>query len=262
MPRKGVATEKGRDAVQQLFPEQRPVADPLAIYDAITWPVREDRPYIALNMVSSIDGRTTVAGGHSERLGSDLDHALMRRIRAHADVVLCGAETVRSTPVYPGVGPDEVELRRRRGLSDQPRAAVLSTSLALPWTRRFGTDAPLPPIVFTCEAAPRERLAEAERHAEVHVVGRASVDIAAVVTILHRDYGAARILAEGGPRLNGLLLEAGLIDELFWTIAPKLAGGAEDLSMIAGAPQLSLPRYRLLSIFEHDSELFLRYRRA
>ena len=62
-----------------------------------------------------------------------------------------------------------------------------------------------------------------------------------------------------GRRLHGSLQAAGLVDELFLTIAPKLAGG--------GGPNLlsgELPEeigLELAWLLEEDGELFARYRR-
>jgi len=67
-----------------------------------------------------------------------------------------------------------------------------------------------------------------------------------------------RILCEGGPRLNAALLQAGLVDELYFTLAPKLAGGDDPLTIVHGGA-FGVLRLRLLSLQDHDGELFLRY---
>jgi riboflavin biosynthesis pyrimidine reductase len=72
------------------------------------------------------------------------------------------------------------------------------------------------------------------------------------------DHGARRILCEGGPTLNAALFEAGLVDELFVTIAPKLVGGASPLTLVQGGHFRQI-RLELRSLNEVDGELFLRY---
>ena len=47
---------------------------------------------------------------------------------------------------------------------------------------------------------------------------------------------SARVLCEGGPHLHAELIEAGLVDELFVTHAPKLIGG-EGPGLVAGLPE-------------------------
>jgi riboflavin biosynthesis pyrimidine reductase len=88
---------------------------------------------------------------------------------------------------------------------------------------------------------------------------------------LRERFGVRTLLCEGGPHLAGELLAAGLLDELFLTIAPKLVAGdvgsgAEGgraqpaLSIISG-PALDPPvQLELVSLLESESYLFSRYR--
>lgn len=87
---------------------------------------------------------------------------------------------------------------------------------------------------------------------------RGRVDLPALLRSL-RTEGVKALLCEGGPTLHGALEAAGLVDELFLTIAPKLAGG--------GAPRIlegELPGVvpmELAWLLEAEGELFARYRR-
>jgi 5-amino-6-(5-phosphoribosylamino)uracil reductase len=79
-----------------------------------------------------------------------------------------------------------------------------------------------------------------------------------------RDRGHRRILAEGGPSLMGSLLAAGVVDELFLTLAPQIVGG--DDGRLALVERLNLPPdaarwHDLLSIKRGGEHLFLRYGR-
>jgi RibD C-terminal domain len=60
--------------------------------------------------------------------------------------------------------------------------------------------------------------------------------------------------------LNTSLLAAGLLDELFLTIAPKLAGGSGALTIIGDTPPNEPLDAQLVWLLEHDGELFARYR--
>src|ERR1700682_5409933 len=90
-------------------------------------PTRNDRPYLALNMVATIDGRAAV-NGSAVGIGSAADKRLMRELRAEADVVLHGAGTVRADPLSARVTPDLVEQRVAHGLSPQPLGALITRS--------------------------------------------------------------------------------------------------------------------------------------
>ena len=67
------------------------------------------------------------------------------------------------------------------------------------------------------------------------------------------------ILCEGGPHLNASLVAAGLVDELFLTSVPALAGAAGELSIVDGAPLETPVALSLRWLLEHDGELFARY---
>jgi riboflavin biosynthesis pyrimidine reductase len=90
--------------------------------------------------------------------------------------------------------------------------------------------------------------------------GPGRVDLAAALARLRSDLGVRSVLCEGGPHLNAELLRAGLVDELFLSLAPKLLGGADALTIVAGA---ALPEPLGLTpvwLLEHEGELFLRLR--
>ena len=84
------------------------------------------------------------------------------------------------------------------------------------------------------------------------------VDLAAALTHLRTERGVRTLLCEGGPGLHAQLIEAGLVDELFVTHAPKLAGG-EGPGLVTGLPELERP-LELAWLLEHEGELFGRYR--
>ena len=79
-----------------------------------------------------------------------------------------------------------------------------------------------------------------------------------------RAGGHELILCEGGPLLFGALVDAGLVDELFLTLSPVLAGrghAGTRLSLLEGAELLPdrTPTATLLTLRRADSHLFLRY---
>jgi riboflavin biosynthesis pyrimidine reductase len=74
------------------------------------------------------------------------------------------------------------------------------------------------------------------------------------------ERGIGSVLLEGGPHVNAAFLDAGLIDELYWTVGPHLVG-TDALRMIEPiATERGLLPARLVSVLRHDDELFLRYR--
>ena len=87
--------------------------------------------------------------------------------------------------------------------------------------------------------------------------GRA--DLPALLLSL-REEGVRALLCEGGPTLHGALQAAGLVDELFLTIAPKLSGGGVPPRILEGELDDVVP-LELSWLLEEDGELFARYSR-
>ncbi len=93
--------------------------------------------------------------------------------------------------------------------------------------------------------------------AEVIDCGDESVDLAAMLAAF-ADRGWTQVLCEGGPHLFGALLDAGLVDELCVTIAPRLAGGGAG--RIAQGASEADRRVDLAGSFADDEGfVFLRY---
>ena len=198
-------------------------------------------------MVATADGRAAV-NGSAVGIGSAADKRLMRELRAEADVVLHGAGTVRADPLSARVPPDLVAQRLERGLSPQPLGAIVTRSGNLPPTHPYYESQTV--IYITSERA-------------VSALARDTVEVCRVAGVpevvedLARR-GVHRILCEGGPTLNAALFQEGLVDDLFLTVAPKLVGGPEPLTIIKG-DSLGTIHLQLRSLVELEGELFLRY---
>lgn len=252
--------------MQRLYPTPAADLDPDAIYDDLRELLPEPppgRPYTTLNMVTSVDGKAAV-GGRAAPLGSDLDHRLMRAIRAAHDAVLNGAGTLRAEGIDSRVGAAWGARRAARGLSPQPLAVALTRDGDLPLERRWFHHAGIARVVLAGGrlADHPARRAALERHARVLLAPTPEPDPSWALRALREECGVRYLLCEGGPRLNGALIAAGLVDQLCWTLAPKVVGGGEDLTMVAGPALPALPRLTLASAFLHEDEFFLRYRFA
>ena len=144
--------------MRQLLPEPAEV-DPVAAHAAAVRPAPEGRPWVALNMVASVDGATAL-DGVSGGLGGPGDKAVFRALRGVADVILVAAGTVRAEGYGPPRTPPELqEARRARDQAPFPRIAIVSGSLGLDPTSRVFAEAPEPPLVFTGSEAPADRVA-------------------------------------------------------------------------------------------------------
>ena len=157
------------------------------------------------------------------------------------------AGTVRADPLSARVPPALVEQRLAAGLSPQPLGAIITASGRLPIQHPYYESATR--IYVTTD----QPVTASGPHIEVCRVD----DVAEAVHDLARR-GARRVVCEGGPTLNAALFEADLVDELFVTIAPKLAGGTSPLTLIQGGDFGTL-QLELRSWHAVEGELFLRY---
>jgi riboflavin biosynthesis pyrimidine reductase len=220
------------------------------------------RPYLLLNMIATTDGRATL-GGRSGPLGGRADKELLYGLRTAVDAVMAGAGTVRAERYGQLIRDDHGRaIRRERGLAEEPLACIVSGRLALdsgiPLLAESGTRVAI--------LTPSEASLPQDCRAEISYIRSArdgQLDLPGALAELHERLGVRTLLCEGGPHLNAQLLAHGLVDELFLTLSPKLAGGdavSETLRIVSG-PEFDPPlELELAGALEHDSYLFLRYR--
>lgn len=215
-----------------------------------------DRPRLVLNMVATVDGRAAL-DGRTASLGNWADRELFHALRAEADVVLVGAGTVREERYGRIVrDPDSRARRTQAGRSEEPLAAIVSGSLSLS-TQLPLLNAPEARVVILTNSD--AELPPTAAAVEYLRTPGGQVDLAGAMAQLRARFGAELVLCEGGPRLNADLLRAGLVDELFLSVSPQLAGGSDALRIVYG-PELVPPvELQLVSVLESESHLFLRY---
>jgi riboflavin biosynthesis pyrimidine reductase len=219
--------------------------------------------WLRANMVASLDGAATV-DGRSGGLSNEADQQVFAMLRAHADVILVGAGTVRAEGYGP-VRPESEGLRwawLRDGRPPSAPIAVVTRALDLDLGSALLTGAPphARTIVITTESALPGRRAAAAATAEVIVAGETSVDLKAAVDAL-AERGHRRISCEGGPHLLAQLADAGLLDELCLTVSPLLAGPGAGRIVTGGLPMPgggTLP-FTLAHALADEGHLFCRY---
>jgi riboflavin-specific deaminase-like protein len=242
--------------MRRLLPDPGPttVSEQLDSYRPWEEPARE-RPLIAANFAATVDGRASI-GGVSGPIGSSTDTAMLAGLRTRFDAVMIGAGTMRAERYGRLVGEQaERERRERIGLAHDPLMVILSGRLDLPWDAPLFTVGAGRVLVFTAsEAEPPETATPLQvvRH-------EGFVDIVAAMRQLRREEDIRALLCEGGPGLHSELEGAGFVDDLFLTIAPKLAGG--DAPRIIEGDLPALAELDLAWLLEERGELFARYRR-
>ena len=215
-----------------------------------------DRPYLVTNMVATADGRATI-DGRSGPIGDELDRQVFHHLRTQADAVLVGAGTLRVERYGRIVRDPALRAKREReGLSPDPLAVVASHSLDLPWDAGLFQAPEQAVALFTSSDSP---VPDCPADVRVTRLPLADIDMADVLRRLRAEHGARSVLCEGGPVLNRALLAGDVLDELFLTVAPKLAGGGEEPAIV-GPPDLPEPReLELVWALEGVGSLYLRY---
>ena len=215
-----------------------------------------ERPYLVLNMIATLDGKAAVRGTTRE-LGGEADHILFHQLRTQADALLVGAGTVRVERYGRATRSDELRRKREQeGLEPNPLTVIVSGRLDLP------PDLPLlqdPEARVVVATAAEHELQGVAAHVEYMRTGD---DLALLLARLREEHGVRSVLCEGGPMLNSFLLAAGLVDELFLSMAAQIVGGAQALTIVAGRELVEPLSAELVWLYEAGGELFARWRIA
>lgn len=185
------------------------------------------QPLTLAHLGQSLDGRIATLNGCSQFLTGTENLQHIHRIRALADAVLVGAETIRC---------DDPQLTTRRVPGGNPVRVILSGSGELPTDRQVFRDQAAPTLVFAPTGAnPASPCPQVQWLPLATRDGRP--DLRAVLQCL-RARGMQGIFIEGGGTTVSAFLQAGLLDHLQITVAPVLLG--------SGRPGICLPDIRSL----------------
>jgi riboflavin biosynthesis pyrimidine reductase len=244
-------------ALEELFPRPRPLELAEAYGDlGLVDLAPAERPYVVACMVSSADGRATLEGG-TAALASETDRALFLGLRAQVDAVMAGTRTIAVEGYGPlARSPERRQQRTSLGLEPVPLAVTATRSMRLPLETPLFQDGSSRIAVLTNsdeEPGPSPSRLTVER------LPGPELDLAAGMERLRIAHGVRAVLLEGGPTLLAAMLAAGVVDELFLTVAPILAARPSGLALTEG-PQPSKPlRLKLRSALKDGDHLFLRY---
>jgi diaminohydroxyphosphoribosylaminopyrimidine deaminase/5-amino-6-(5-phosphoribosylamino)uracil reductase len=190
------------------------------------------RPWVRVKTAASLDGRTALVNGVSQWISGPLARRDGHRWRARACAVMAGIGTLQAD--NPRLNVREVETTR------QPMRVVVDRHLEVaPDARVFEGGG----VLVVCAREDPEKAARLrEAGAEVVVLPDAGgkVDLAAMMRELaRREWNEVHV--ESGNRLNGALLQAGVVDELLIYLAPHLLGdvarGMFDLGVLTSLDQ-------------------------
>src|SRR5918996_383443 len=219
--RRAPGPHRAQRLVERLLPDPGPTT-PAEQYSGLGLVelAHPDRPYVVTNFALTLDGRATI-DGRSAPIGDRTDSEVLHRLRTQVDAVM--------------IGTDSLDLPWDAGLFTAGFGRVLIFT---------SSDAEIP------DTATKVRV---ERH-------RGRVDLRRAMSRLHDERGVRAVLCEGGPHLHANLVSAGLVDEMFITLAPKLGLNDGPGLLEDGFGDLGPTVLELVWLLAEDGELFTRYR--
>ncbi len=196
-------------------------ADAIELNIGYTKRMKTGRPWVRVKIAASLDGRTALANGASQWITGPEARADVHRWRARSSAMLTGSGTV--------IADDPALTARVEGLDaaaiQQPLRVVVDTNLSTPANAQLLRGGG-PVLIAHCDGAAEyaERLSSAGAElCSLSAAGHAGVDLSALMNMLG-ERGINEVMVEAGQRLNGALLDAGLVDELIVYQAGSILG--------------------------------------
>lgn len=199
-------------------------ADAAALVESFSrWAVSE-RPYVALKMAASLDGRVTSRPGVREQLTSETAQRYVRELRLQYDAVMVGAQTIRIDDPLLTVRPPHDRLR------PYVRIVACRTRAPSAHSRVFARVDGYAKTIVLAPPGLRNDMSEFERIADVLYAD----DVAEGMRLL-RAREIYSVLCEGGPTLAASLLAQRCVDRFYWLVAPRLLNGDSAVPVLGGS---------------------------
>lgn len=244
MRRAGLAVEVGL-----LRDECFAVIEPWARY------ITSGRPFVTLKVASTLDGRIATRTGDSQWITGEKARAVVHGIRNEVDAVIVGAGTVAA---------DDPRLTCRLPDGRDPARVVLSSRLEVSPRARMFREGSKARTYVACVAPAPDTEASALRAAGAEVVecrgvnGR--IDLGDLLARL-AGHGIVHVLVEGGARVFGAFLAAGLCDRLLLHYGPKVFGGGPAWTDEPAVARVAdAPGFRYASVSQLGPDLLIEAR--
>ncbi|HMJ91068.1 MAG TPA: dihydrofolate reductase family protein [Candidatus Acidoferrum sp.] len=224
---------------------------------------RRELPFVFMNGAVSADGKLALENRSLIQFSSKRDQNFVLQLRATADAVLCGAETVEIFSI--DLGADSVACRKKRerkGLPSEPLRVLVSDDGNLDPSARVFQQKLSPVLVLVAERGYKRCAIRLRGKATVKSFGKSSVDFVRAFRWLREEFGVKRLLCEGGGETNAALITAGVVDEVHITICPLILRGRNAPTICDGDGARSLKsatRLKLKTVTVVKGELFLTY---
>jgi diaminohydroxyphosphoribosylaminopyrimidine deaminase/5-amino-6-(5-phosphoribosylamino)uracil reductase len=219
--------------------------------------IANKRPFVTLKLAMTLDGRIADRQGASKWITGPEARAAVQALRRRVDAVMVGAGTVCA---------DDPSLRCRLREAHDVWRVVVDGCGRTPATAQVLTDrwADTTVMVTSPRCTARRRVAWARNGSRVWSLPAGATGQIRMAGLLRRlaGEGIMHVLCEGGSRLAGSLVKAGLVDEFVLFYAPAIMGDARAVGAVAGADHLlaQMPRLRIDEVVRVGKDLMVRAR--
>lgn len=196
--------------------------------------IEHKKPFIVLKVAMTLDGKIATATGQSKWITNETSRAYGYKLRDIYDGIMVGINTVIE---------DNPMLTARVGGGKNPIRIVVDSSLKIDINANVVQDKSAKTIIATTDKADKDKILKLQaQDVDVIVVDKDKndkVDIEKLLDILGQQ-NICSILVEGGATLSGSFVAKKLVDKVYFFIAPKIVGGKEAKTPVAGTGILNL----------------------
>lgn len=196
--------------------------------------IEHKKPFIVLKAAMTLDGKIATATGQSKWITNETSRAYGYKLRDIYDGIMVGINTVIE---------DNPMLTARVDGGKNPIRIVVDSSLKIDINANVVQDKSTKTIIATTDKANKDKILKLQaQDVDVIVVDKDKndkVDIEKLLDILGQQ-NICSILVEGGATLSGSFVAKKLVDKVYFFIAPKIVGGKEAKTPVAGTGILNL----------------------
>lgn len=196
--------------------------------------IEHKKPFVVLKAAMTLDGKIATATGQSKWITNETSRAYGYKLRDIYDGIMVGINTVIE---------DNPMLTARVDGGKNPIRIVVDSSLKIDINANVVQDKSAKTIVATTDKADKDKILKLQaQDVDVIVVDKDKndkVDIEKLLDILGQQ-NICSILVEGGATLSGSFVAKKLVDKVYFFIAPKIVGGKEAKTPVAGTGILNL----------------------
>ncbi len=192
--------------------------------------IRTAQPLVAIKTAMTLDGKIASNNGDSRWITSEDARAYVHQLRGIHDAIMVGIGTVlKDDPM--------LNVRLENSDYDDPIRIIVDSYLEIPLYSQIVTSSRQQRSIIFCaheaDQARQKRLEEAGCEVQRINCENGLLVMEELLNILG-EMKISSLLVEGGGTINAAFLETGLVDKIYWFIAPKIIGGKDAPSPVGG----------------------------